>query len=420
MSNKENDNRIREIQIISSKSDAHRAIICSGLAGGPEIQCYETSVDIEATRDCMTSLCGEGNEAELRCRESGTTFRLLLPVVGALGKKGVFHPEGRLSKRPLSPLYEELEAHGMKLSPQGEVPFVTEGRLSAGDFEIPGDVSSQFISGLLLALPLVEGESRVLVAGPLESAGYVNMTLATMDKFGVKVDIEENPDIKGSAGKDISIVYKVRGGQKYTAPDSYQVDGDWSNGAFWLAAGILGDFPIKVKGLTRNSTQGDKAIVDVIKAFGGGIEVGDDFVTAYPSGGLLKGIEYDAGQTPDMIPVVALIATQAQGETLIKNAGRLRIKESDRLNSISETLKALGGDIDELEDSLVIRGGEGLDGGKVDSFNDHRIAMMAAIASIVSKENVMLTGSKAVAKSYPGFYDRLAELGLEGNLKTEE
>ena len=432
-------NSTKKIKIIPSKSDAHRALISAALArycNEPKsvicnVICEETSEDIEATKACLEALADTGNErtgADLYCKESGSTFRFILPIVGALGKRGIFHTMGRLSQRPLSPLYEELCAHGMKISTPGSVPLIAEGKLRGGDFVISGDISSQFVTGLMFALPLLEEDSRLIIKKELQSMGYVEMTARTISQFGIKMNVEK---VQGDT------ICTIPGNQKYIAVDEYRVEGDWSNGAVWLAAGLLGDKPIKVEGLTLGSAQGDRKIVEAIGAFGGKVLVDGDTVTAYPSITFdkdhyrqkIQGITYDTGQTPDLASVIALIATQAKGITNITNAKRLRTKESDRLHSISTTLRALGADVEELEEGLRIRGtvngekvskGEPyrpLKGGTVESFGDHRIVMLAAIASLLCKEKVRIIGWHAVRKSYPSFFERLADLGLDGNVE---
>ena len=406
------DKSVKIVDIIPSKSDAHRALICSALAGGTtKVICQETSDDIEATKECLAALMDQSNDAtgaELYCKESGSTLRFLLPVVGALGKRGIFHPKGRLSKRPLSPFQDELCAHGMKISEQGSVPLIAEGQLMAGDYVIPGDISSQFVSGLLFALPLLEDDSRIIITGELESAPYVDMTARTLRKFGIDLSAEEEGG---------NIICIVPGRQKYQPLPEYIVEGDWSNAAFWAVAGLLGDSPIMIRGLSRDSAQGDRKIVDAIKEFGGAVEHTEEGLTIYPGIDKLKGIDFDARQNPDMIPAIALIATQAKGITNITNAWRLRTKESDRLHSIAVTLKKLGAEIDELEGGLRVKGGGRLKGCTLESFNDHRIAMLASIASIVSDNKVSLIGWEAANKSYPSFYDRLRDLELDNNLE---
>ena len=396
---------MKTIRIIPSKSDAHRALICAALSKTPcKVLCEATSKDLEATKACLAALA-HGEEA-MYCGESGSTLRFLLPVMGALGHKAAFYPEGRLPERPLSPLYEELEAHGCRLSKPGRVPFVLEGQLLAGDYRIPGNVSSQYISGLLIALPLLAEGSRIFNEGPLESAPYVDMTITTLTQFGIKIE-------KTSYG------YDIPGGQKYKGPDSYQVEGDWSNGCFWLVAGALGENGLEVTGLSMDSAQGDKRILELLQEMGAEISIHDDRIQV--RGGNLKGITIDASQIPDMVPVLAVAALAAEGTTEIKNAGRLRIKESDRLASISSVLQGLGGDVEELAEGLLIKGGKPLSGGIADAHNDHRIAMMATIAALLCEgdEKVIIQGADAVNKSYPGFYEDLAMLGLDQRIERK-
>ncbi|MBR5315733.1 MAG: 3-phosphoshikimate 1-carboxyvinyltransferase [Firmicutes bacterium] len=394
---------MKQIQIIPSKSDAHRALICAALSETPcQVICNATSKDIEATKACLGAF--QAGQRQMHCGESGSTFRFLLPVMAALGYSCEFLPEGRLPERPLSPLYEEMENHGCKLSPQGTVPFVLEGQLQPGDYHIPGNVSSQYISGLLFALPMLDGDSRILIEGKLESVGYVDMTLKVLADFGIVVRITEEG-------------YEIPGGQSYEGPPVYQVEGDWSNGCFWLVAGALSEEGIKVCGLDLNSLQGDKAIIDLLKQMGADVTIDQEGILI--KGGHLHGIEIDASQIPDMVPILAVAALAAEGTTEIKNAGRLRIKESDRLATVSTVLNGLGGQIKELEEGLIITGGRALSGGEVDSYNDHRIAMMAAIASLLCEDKVVIEGADAVNKSYPDFFQVLEEVGLDGNVERK-
>ena len=426
---------MREVKVIPSKSDAHRAMICAALAeiqsglngdGACKIICDETSKDMDATSKCLEALKealsggpgaaepdfrgekpGEAEQAKpavLMCGESGSTLRFLLPVTAALGVSGDFMPEGRLPQRPLSPLYEEMTAHGCEMSPQGSVPFKVRGKLMPGKYTLPGNVSSQYITGLLLALPLLEGDSAIEVTTTLESAAYVDMTLKVMRDFGMDIGVSGGERPK----------YMIKGGRRYSAPPVYEVEGDWSNAAFWLAAGALTEEGVKCRGLRGDSVQGDKAVADILKAMGANVETGEDFVAV--KRGRLRGITVDAGAIPDMIPALSLVACAAEGETHIVNAGRLRIKESDRLSSITDVLTGLGADVTELEDGLVIRGKGSLEGGKADGHNDHRIVMMASVASLISMKPVTIEGAEAVGKSYPAFFDRMREMGLDGNL----
>lgn len=392
---------MRKIKVIQSKSDAHRAMICSALAENDcKVECSADSKDIRATKACIEAL--KAGKEEMYCGESGSTLRFLLPVMGALGHTASFYPEGRLPERPLSPLYEELIAHGCSISPKGSVPLTIRGQLQPGIFTIPGNVSSQYISGLLFALPLLREESKIRICGKLESRAYVDMTIKVLSDFGIRIEETLNGFI-------------VPGGQKYTASSDYQVEGDWSNGCFWLTAGALTEEGVSVTGLDPNSLQGDKEIVSLLKRFGAEVENSDGEIRVRR--GKLKGVEIDASQIPDMVPVLAVLACGAEGTTEIKNAGRLRIKECDRLTAVTRELNALGGDVEELPEGLIIRGKGRLKGGKADSWNDHRIAMMCAIASVICDEKVELTGAKAVNKSYPEFFEVLKEAGLDGNVE---
>ncbi len=363
---------MRKIRGIASKSDAHRALICAALSkNNCKVVMDTTSEDIEATKRCLEAW--KKGEKKMYCQESGSTFRFLLPVMGALGFPAEFYPEGRLPQRPLSPLYEEMVKHGCTLSPQGQVPFSVRGKLQAGEFQIPGNVSSQYISGLLFALPLLEQDSTIYISGELQSRDYIEMTLHTLKNFGIFIEEKENG-------------YFVAGGQKYQREEEYQVEGDWSNAAFWLVSGAFLLEGIEVEGLQMDSPQGDKKIIEILKKFGAKVTVKEDSVQV--SQGKLQGTEIQGSQIPDMIPALAVLAVAAKGETRITNAERLRLKESDRLKSITQVIRTLGGNITELEDGLIIHGTGTLIGGEVDSHGDHRIAMMAAIASLICKEQV--------------------------------
>ncbi len=398
---------MREITAIASKSDAHRAMICAALSqltSGRNCQIHvdSGSKDIEATAACLSAFLA--GEETMLCGESGSTLRFLLPVMGALGHKASFYGEGRLPERPLSPLYEELTAHGCVLSPKGSRPLTISGKLKAGTYTMPGNVSSQYISGLLFALPLLAGDSKILLEGKLESRGYVDMTLQVIRKFGIQIEESDTG-------------FTVPGGQKYQAPQSYVVEGDWSNSCFFLVAGALTEGGICVKGLSQQSLQGDKKILDLLKNFGAEVCQRESEVVVKP--GKLRGITIDASQIPDMVPILAVLACAAEGRTVIENAGRLRIKESDRLATVSQVLNGLGAKVKELPEGLIIEGlaGEQMSGGTADGANDHRIVMMAAISSLLCKEPVIITGAEAVSKSYPDFFWDLKKLELDGNVR---
>lgn len=402
---------MKEITITASKSDAHRAWICaclSGMAGHPcRVSLEGGSDDISATVSCMEALknAGRGGEAELHCRESGSTLRFLLPVTAALGVHGKFYPEGRLPQRPLSPLYEELEKHGCRLSAPGTVPFEIEGQLTPGTFTIPGNVSSQYISGLLFALPLLEEDSVIEIPGGLQSAGYVKMTERTLQRFGIQF-------------KDSGSRIEIPGKQTYSGPDIYKVEGDWSNAAFWMTMGAIGEEPVSVHGLQSGTAQGDSAMLALLQKFGADAQMQGDTVTVRPSCGKLQGMEIDAGNIPDIVPELALTACLAEGTTVISHAERLRMKESDRLTAVSAVLNGLGADIEEKPDGLVIHGsgGQKLTGGEADGFHDHRIVMMAAAASTACQNPVTILGSEAASKSYPTYFEEMKRAGLDGKV----
>jgi len=403
------------VNAIPSKSQAHRALICAALADKPtRVECNGESEDILATAACLSAL-GVGVEREsgtyvvhphkreddgdvvtLPCGESGSTFRFMLPIVGALGRKVCFTPKGRLPERPLSPLYEELVCHGAELSPQGSVPFYASGRLIPGSYSLDAGVSSQFISGLLFALPLLDGDSELALTGSAESFPYVELTMAMLEEFGVKIDFSGE-------------VFSVPGRQTYRSSGVVRVEGDWSNAAFWLGAGAIGSGSVTCAALNLQSRQGDRAILDLMAKFGANVKTNGSAVTV--SGGKLRGIEIDAKDIPDLVPILAVIGAVAEGTTVIRNARRLRTKESDRLAAISAALRALGANADETADGLVIHGSAVFNGGEVSSRGDHRIAMSAAIVATVCAEPVVIHGAEAVNKSYPGFIDDLRLLG---------
>lgn len=417
----------------SSKSEAHRALIVAALAGlygaGGHIRrvrCTDLNRDIEATVRCLQGLGAdimrEGEDflvtpiqkipeqATLDCGESGSTLRFLLPVCCALGSvegapKGFtvsLIGHGRLPERPLSPLYEELVAHGAILSPMGSNPLVAQGKLSAGDYAVDGGVSSQFISGLLFALPLLGGDSTLSVTGKIESVPYIHMTTDAISRM------------TGAVGGDLPR-YSIAGTDSHpmipTENCASLVGGDWSGAAFFLTAGVLcgKSGSITLTGLDFCSRQGDKTIVEVLRSMGGDIRETEDGLTAFSS--MLHGVRIDATQIPDLVPILAVAASVAEGETVICGASRLRLKESDRLRTVSDMIAALGGDIAETPDGLIIRGVPSLRGGVVDAAGDHRIAMSGAVAATVCRGDVTVVGADSVAKSYPAFWDEFERVG---------
>ncbi len=403
-----------EIRAIASKSAAHRLLICAAFANAPtKIRCEQLNRDIEATADCLSSLGANieykdsfftvepikriPNEATLHCGESGSTLRFLVPIVAALGVKTEFILEGRLPQRPLSPLRELLEENGIKFSEQGSNPLICEGKLEGNDFSISGSVSSQFISGLLFALTLCKNGGSLSIMDKLESAPYVSLTCDALRKFDARITK------KGSA-------YTVAPTRLLEKPKSFNVEGDWSNAAFPLCAAAIGG-DVTVTNINLTSHQGDKRIVDLLREFGAEVEVGRQRVRVRR--GELKAIDIDASQIPDLVPVLATVASVAKGTTRIYGAARLRIKESDRLVTVCNMLNALGADIKETEDGLIINGIPSLKGGTVDSANDHRITMSAAVASVACTFPVTIAGAQACQKSYPTFFEDMEKLGFK-------
>ncbi len=397
------------VRAISSKSEAHRALICAALSDGEtKIICTDTNADIDATASCLNALGADirrtadgfdvkpintpAKANELDCNESGSTLRFMLPLCASLGAECSFIMRGRLASRPLSPLYELLEDNGVTLTEQGKSPLHISGKLLAGDYSVAANISSQYISGLLFALAIAEGESKLRLEGNVESAPYIFMTLNTLLAFGA--DVKFNPDDN---------TFYINGKKRLTSPSSFTVGGDWSNAAFYLCAGAIGQNPVTLQGLDQRSAQGDRAIIGVLSKMGAEIRVSESGITVYPT--KLRGINIDAADIPDLVPILSVAASVAEGETRIYNASRLRLKESDRIESVCSVLAELGADIRETEDGMIIRGKPTLTGGKVDSFNDHRIAMSAAIASLVCKNTVKISRFEAINKSYPSFLD---------------
>lgn len=403
------------LNIPASKSLCHRAVIAGCLSEGQSrLDNILFSDDIVATSENMEKLGAkiekigkdglkvEGSfpinlkDVEMDCKESGSTLRFLIPISLVKSSKVTFTGRGKLVSRPLDPYYEIFDLQEINYkTKEGNLPLKIDGKLQAGDFEVPGDISSQFISGLLFSLPLLEGDSKIKIKGELESKGYVDLTIDVLNSFGIEI---ENIDYEE---------FKIKGSQKYT-PRDYTVEGDFSQAAFWLVGGILGQ-EIKSRDLNPDSLQGDKTIVDLIKRMGGDISLEKgEFVTKESE---THGITIDVSECPDIVPVLTVLAALSKGETRIVNAARLRIKESDRLKAISTELNKLGADVKEVGDSLVINGKETLKGGQVESWNDHRIAMALAIASIKCREEVVIRGSEAVNKSYPHFWEDFKTLG---------
>lgn len=368
-----------------SKSYSHRALICAELGGGQAINLGE-SADIRATRRCMEAL---KTGAPMDSGESGSTLRFMIPLALAVNGRLEIRGSHRLMERPLDDYFRIFEQQGIEYKLENSI-LRAVGRLHAGDYRLRGDVSSQFITGLLLALPLLDGDSRIILTTGLQSKGYVDMTIEVLDRFGIKIE-------------NTNSGYFVKGGQKYR-PAEYTVEGDFSQAGFFLAMG-----EVNCLGLNPASVQGDRATVEVYRRMGMKIT---EIEGGYASDGRAEvPVAVDVSQIPDFVPVLACVMATVPGESRIVNAGRLRIKESDRLAAVTEELRKLGAHIDEGDDYLIIHGGKPLHGAICSSHNDHRIAMALAALSPHINGELTIEGAEAVNKSMPDFWQRFAALG---------
>ena len=411
------------VAAIPSKSDAHRKLICAALSenGGFLPLKAPHCDDIQATLRCLEALgaaftqTADGlritpvtpqKHAALDCGESGSTLRFLLPVAMAVCGEISVTGSGRLPERPIGVLTDAMSAHGVQFL-QNHLPLSACGHLTGGIYEIPGNISSQFLSGLLMALPFCDSDSEIRLTTPLQSSAYVDMTLDTLRQFGA--------DIRVFADDSGLLRYAVRAGRLHM-PEHLTVDGDWSNAAFWLtAAAVQPGAEITVTGLYPDSVQGDKAIADILQKTGANVTKGGDFCTV--SCGTDAEIRVSMAEIPDLLPILAVRAALGEGVTHFTNAERLRIKESDRLTAAAKLIHDLGGRADEHPDGLTVYGGQ-LRGGTADGMNDHRLVMAAAVAAASCSEPVRILGAEAVNKSYPQFFDDYAALG--GICRQEE
>lgn len=401
------------VTVPASKSQAHRMIICAALAGNEcTLKCDGISKDIAATVKCLNALGAQITERDggelfvspikrsdskiknLYCGESGSTLRFLIPVVGALGASAIFHMEGKLPYRPVDDLLNEVTSHGMTVA-RHENLLVCAGQLKPGSFSIPGTISSQYISGLLFALPLLDGDSTLTIEGKVESEDYVLMTENALVSFGARFEKKNN-------------TYQIQGKQTYIPPKTVEVERDWSNAAFFLSMGAASSGGITVKDMPMSTSQGDMRIVEILSSFGAEISVNGNDITVRKKN--LTGQTVDASQIPDLVPTICALAAGAEGTSRIINAERLKLKESDRLQTTADMLSSLGADIRVTDDGLVVKGKPSMRGGEVDSSNDHRIAMAAAVASVFCDGDVLVKGSECVEKSYPLFWNDLEAL----------
>ncbi len=386
------------VNIPPSKSISHRALVCAALAKGESrIKGLLKCEDIDATRGALEALGAKFRDedgvtivtgideppqnADIDCRESGSTLRFLIPVAAALGVESVFYGGGKLPERPITPYLEELPKHGV-LFLSDRMPYHIAGKLNSGRFNVTGDISSQFVTGLMLALPLTESGGNIVLTSPLQSKPYADITVDCMKSFGI-----ESMEYAGN--------YAVKNGAY--RPSDFTVEGDCSQAAFFAVANMLGG-KVELRGLDPNTVQGDRAVFDII----------DNMIKI---GGGYSGFDIDASDIPDLVPVLTVLATFADSPSRIRGCKRLRIKESDRLAAISTVLNSLGADVTANESELVIRGVKRLRGGVCDSFNDHRITMSLAIASQRCDGPLVIKGAECVAKSYPTFFEDFKALG---------
>ncbi len=445
------------ITVPPSKSLAHRHLICSYLAGNTEAE--ETlhikglSSDIDATISCMKALLSAIGSQEskahqpvvLNAGESGTTLRLILPIACALGIEAEFFLDKSLSERPHKVLTDELCAHGEKISIDGQ-KITCSGKIEPGAYSIPGNISSQYVSGLLLALPLLSGTSTLEVSGPIESLPYITITENILHSYGISFEKKttylentapsQDRKKQGFSSPDSigSITYTIYGNQYYSIPtvksvengiikpliegNSSLLEGDWSAGAFFLCLGAMSKKGICVNNLSTDSVQGDKAILEILRDFGANVEITNNCIKV--SVGSFKDNNnrpltrtIDAKQIPDLVPIISVLAAVSPGKTDIINAERLRYKESDRIKSTVEMINSLGGEAHEKESGLTIIGKPSLIGGRVNPHNDHRIAMAAAVAASACKDNVIIENIECTAKSYPNFFEDLNKSEVE-------
>ena len=413
-----------KIEIPPSKSYSHRAVIAAALAESgkkSKIDNLKFSVDITTTTDIMENWGAKikrfesaleiiGNDGKVvpkdkyvQCNESGSTIRFLIPIGITDENELIFDGKGKLVDRPLDSYYRIFDKQGIFYKNEnGKLPLTVNGKLKAGNYEIDGNISSQFITGLLYALPLLDGDSKLTINKNLESKGYIDLTLEILKLAGIKI---VNNNYKS---------FDIKGNQIYK-PFDYTVEGDYSQVAFWIVAGIISankDNEIKCLHVNKNSLQGDREIIEIVTRMGANLKIFDDYVLVRPS--KTKGTVIDISQCPDIGPILTVLGALSEGETRIINGERLRIKESDRITSIKTELNKLGANVAEEGDSLIIQGVEGFTGGvTVNAWNDHRIAMSLAIASTRCEKEIILEEAESVRKSYPHFWDDFVKLGGE-------
>ncbi len=418
-----------EIHIPPSKSISHRAVIAASLANGTSridhvmlsrdikatveaVKMYGAEVTAEQEEDGLFTLLVTGtpepqaHDCLIDCEESGSTVRFLLPILALDADNAVVTGQGRLPERPLKPIIDILEQQNFSCERgEKELPLILSGKLSSGRFEMQGNVSSQFITGLFFALPLLEGDSTITITSPLESKPYVQITLSILQEFGIDIQVQDDEH------------YFIPGGQAYR-PTSLEVEGDFSQAAFWLVNGLINKKTVCLD-LPSHSVQGDFAVIELLRKAGGKIEWEDGAWTAYPSN--THGFSCSVTDTPDLFPVLAVLAALSNGSSELTGGARLRFKESDRIAATGNMIRALGGHAQDEPEGMRLSGVSAFQSAVVDSQGDHRIAMAAAVASGRSNGSVQILDAGAVAKSYPGFWDDFEEAGgIFHELKLEK
>ena len=402
------------VYIQMSKSDAHRALIASALSKKPSIikpWIDNVSIDIEVTKKAMENFAdfeviNEGlkvtpkqnynRELTIDVKESGTTLRLLTPIMSALGITCTFIGSKKLLSRPMD-IYKNIwKDQGLEFNIK-ENSLKVSGKLKSSDFKIAGNVSSQFVSGLLFAAPLLDGNSKIIIEGELQSAPYVMMTLKTLKQANIEISRQ---------GNDIIEVY---GNQEYSNIN-YEIESDWSHAAFFAAAGALGG-EVTLYGLNKYSIQGDKEILNILKFMGANITCNEDSSITIKKNGRLHAMDIDVSNIPDLAPIITVLAASAKGRTKLYNASRLKYKESDRINDLKDSFTKIGADIEVTENEIFIEGSEQLRGGNTTSHNDHRIAMSLAVASIVSENDIIIDDAQSINKSSFNFIEQFRSIG---------
>ncbi len=392
----ENSSLNGTLRLPPSKSEVHRALICAFLAGGGSVSPLYNSKDIEATLNATEVLKTGGSV--INCNESASAMRFLIPVAAALGLKMKFVGGGSLLKRDISEYVTLLPKHGVSCKSAGTLPLEISGQLQSGIYNVSGSLSSQYTTGLLLALPILKGDSEIRFTSPLQSKPYVDLTIDVMRQFGVFVSETKNG-------------YYIKGNQQYK-PTDYTPGGDWSHAAFFMSAGAIGG-SVTLQGLNINSPQGDREICNILRSFGADVKLSESAVQC--GRGSLKGIDLNCGDIPDLVPSLAVTAAFANGKSTLRGIGRLRAKESDRVGAICENLSRMGAVVESGEGFITIEP-HPLHGAELQGFNDHRIVMAFSVAALYAEGKSVITDAESIKKTYPSFFEDFNSIGGRANV----